>query len=91
MRASGTAGHRFTAARREEERVTPLELFFDLVFVLALTQCTALMVADPNWDGRARGLLVLDAGIIAAAAVGIVMEGADGQPSQSHRARQQIF
>jgi len=32
-----------TAARREEARVTPLELFFDLVFVLALTQCTALM------------------------------------------------
>ena len=25
---------------REDERVTALELFFDLVFVLALTQCT---------------------------------------------------
>jgi low temperature requirement protein LtrA len=44
---------------REEERVTPLELFFDLVFVLALTQCTALMAADPTWEGLARGLLVL--------------------------------
>ena len=44
---------------REEERVTPLELFFDLVFVLAITQCTALMAADPSWDGLARGLLVL--------------------------------
>lgn len=37
----------------------PLELFFDLVFVLAFTQCTALMVADPTWEGLARGLLVL--------------------------------
>ena len=44
---------------REEERVTPLELFFDLVFVLALTQCTALMADDPSWAGLGRGLLVL--------------------------------
>jgi low temperature requirement protein LtrA len=44
---------------REEERVTPLELFFDLVFVLALTQCTALMAAQPTWSGLARGMLVL--------------------------------
>ncbi len=50
---------RVTAVRREEERVTPLELFFDLVFVLALTQSTALMAADPTWGGLARGLLVL--------------------------------
>jgi len=44
---------------RTDERVTPLELFFDLVFVLALTQCTALMADDPSWEGMARGLLVL--------------------------------
>jgi len=44
---------------REEERVTPLELFFDLVFVLALTQCTALMADEPTWAGLAKGLLVL--------------------------------
>src|SRR3954471_4398316 len=44
---------------REEERVTPLELFFDLVFVLAITQCTALMAHNPTWEGLARGLLVL--------------------------------
>jgi low temperature requirement protein LtrA len=37
----------------------PLELFFDLVFVLALTQCTALMAAQPTWEGLAKGLLVL--------------------------------
>jgi low temperature requirement protein LtrA len=39
--------------------VTPLELFFDLVFVLAITQCTALMAADPDWAGIVRGLFVL--------------------------------
>lgn len=44
---------------REDERVTPLELFFDLVFVLALTQCTALMAHEATWDGLAKGLLVL--------------------------------
>ena len=47
------------AVLREEERVTPLELFFDLVFVLAITQCTALMAATPTWEGIVRGLLVL--------------------------------
>jgi low temperature requirement protein LtrA len=44
---------------RSEDRVTPLELFFDLVFVLAITQCTALMAKDPTWEGVAQGLLVL--------------------------------
>src|SRR3712207_3396571 len=47
------------AVLRDEERVTPLELFFDLVFVLALTQCTALMAAQPTWEGLAKGVLVL--------------------------------
>jgi low temperature requirement protein LtrA len=44
---------------REGERVSPLELFFDLVFVLAITQCTALMSHDPTWRGIGRGLVVL--------------------------------
>ncbi len=44
---------------REDERVTPLELFFDLVFVLALTQCTALIAHTPTWQGVLRGLLAL--------------------------------
>jgi low temperature requirement protein LtrA len=54
-------GHapRLSATRRENERVMPLELFFDLVFVLALTQCTALMAHHPTWSGLAQGLLVL--------------------------------
>jgi low temperature requirement protein LtrA len=45
--------------RGTEERVTPLELFFDLVFVLALTQCTALMAEEPTWTGLLKGLLIL--------------------------------
>jgi low temperature requirement protein LtrA len=45
--------------RREGERVTPLELFFDLVFVLAITECTSLMSHHPSWSGLAQGLLVL--------------------------------
>jgi low temperature requirement protein LtrA len=56
---TGSRAPRLTAVLREEERVTPLELFYDLVFVLAITQCTALMASDPEWDGIARGLLVL--------------------------------
>ena len=44
---------------RSEERVTPLELFFDLVFVLALTQCTALMAKHPTWEGLFQGVLIL--------------------------------
>ncbi len=46
-------------ALRHDERVMPLELFFDLVFVLALTQCTALMARQPTWEGLVKGLLVL--------------------------------
>ena len=44
-----------------EQRVTPLERFFDLVFVYALTQVTELISLDPTWRGVGRGLLVLAA------------------------------
>jgi low temperature requirement protein LtrA len=57
--ASETRGSRLGATLRDGERVTPLELFFDLVFVLAITQCTALMSHHPTWSGIAQGLLVL--------------------------------
>ncbi|MEU9825947.1 low temperature requirement protein A [Micromonospora chersina] len=43
----------------EGASVTPLELFFDLVFVYALTQVTALMATDLTWPGLGRGLLLL--------------------------------
>jgi low temperature requirement protein LtrA len=42
-----------------EAKVSPLELFFDLVFVFALTQVTAFMAADPTFAGMARGMLML--------------------------------
>lgn len=47
--------------RQEEEHavVTPLELFFDLVFVFALTQVTAFMADELSWRGILRGVLVL--------------------------------
>jgi low temperature requirement protein LtrA len=51
---------RLTAVLRgDDERVTPLELFFDLIFVLAITQCTALMAHETTWTGLAKGVLVL--------------------------------
>jgi low temperature requirement protein LtrA len=53
------AAPRMSPVMRSEETVKPLELFFDLVFVLAITQCTALMADDPTWEGLARGLLIL--------------------------------
>lgn len=37
----------------------PLELFFDLVFVLAITQCTTLMSQKTTWGGVGEGILVL--------------------------------
>jgi low temperature requirement protein LtrA len=56
---SSSRVHRLTATLRDGEQVTPLELFFDLVFVLALTQCTSLMAAKPTWRGLLEGLFVL--------------------------------
>jgi low temperature requirement protein LtrA len=43
----------------EEARVTPIELFFDLVFVFSLTQVTALMGHHVTGHAILRGLLVL--------------------------------
>jgi low temperature requirement protein LtrA len=58
-RRSRRPAPRLTVERRERETVKPLELFFDLVFVIAFTQCTALMAAQPTWSGIGRGMLVL--------------------------------
>ena len=45
----------------QDDRVKPLELFFDLVFVFGLTQVTTLLSAHPTWGGLLRGMLVLGA------------------------------
>jgi low temperature requirement protein LtrA len=49
-----------TAVDREH-RVTPRELFFDLVLVFAFTQVATLLANDPTFAGIGRGVLVLAA------------------------------
>src|SRR6476646_3068800 len=44
-----------------EHRITPLELFFDLVFVFAFTQVTTVFLDDPTWTGIWHGILILSA------------------------------
>jgi low temperature requirement protein LtrA len=44
-----------------EQRVTPLELFFDLVFVFGFTQVTTLLSEDTTWSGLGHAMLVLAA------------------------------
>jgi len=44
-----------------EQRVTPLELFFDLVFVFAITQVTGFLAENSTWLGLLRGLMLLAA------------------------------
>jgi low temperature requirement protein LtrA len=43
----------------DERRVSALELFFDLVFVFAITRTTELLTEEPSWTGLLHGLLVL--------------------------------
>jgi low temperature requirement protein LtrA len=50
-----------TREREGEQRVTTLELFFDLVFVFAFTQVTTFFSHHPTWSGLLRGLMVLAA------------------------------
>src|SRR5687768_504665 len=44
-----------------EHRVSPLELFFDLVMVFGFTQVSQVLVEDPTWEGVLRGMLILAA------------------------------
>jgi low temperature requirement protein LtrA len=41
--------------RGDEHQVTALELFFDLVFVFAITQVTSFLAHDPTWGGVLQG------------------------------------
>src|SRR4029077_20043684 len=53
-----------TMSDRQDERthrVTPLELFFDLVFVFAITQVTTFLTRSPTGGGLLRGMLLLAA------------------------------
>jgi low temperature requirement protein LtrA len=53
------AGAVFEEAVEAEQRVTPLELFFDLVFVFALTQVTGFVSSDPTWTRLVEGMAIL--------------------------------
>jgi low temperature requirement protein LtrA len=46
-------------AAEPDQRVTPLELFFDLVFVFAITQVTAFIAHDPTWTRLVQGMAIL--------------------------------
>jgi low temperature requirement protein LtrA len=48
-------------AVERQQRVSPIELFFDLVFAFAFAQVTTLWLEQSSWAGLGRGLLVLGA------------------------------
>ncbi|HEU4979414.1 MAG TPA: low temperature requirement protein A [Solirubrobacteraceae bacterium] len=50
---------RFQRPRGEEQRATTLELFFDLVFVFAVTQISRLLHAQLTWEGLGRATVAL--------------------------------
>jgi low temperature requirement protein LtrA len=50
---------RFQRRRGEEQRATTLELFYDLVFVFAVTQVSHLLLDDLSWRGAGRMTLAL--------------------------------
>ncbi len=47
------------ATTERAERVSTLELFFDLVFVFTVTQLTALLAAEPDAVGLVKFVLLL--------------------------------
>jgi low temperature requirement protein LtrA len=47
------------ASAADERRTTPIELLWDLVFVFAITQVTALLTRDLTWTGLGQSMLVL--------------------------------
>jgi low temperature requirement protein LtrA len=49
------------AEAQPDQKVTPLELFFDLVLVFAITQVTGFISADPTWTRLVEGLAILAA------------------------------
>jgi low temperature requirement protein LtrA len=56
-----TAEIQMAPLEREDQEVTPLELFFDLVLVFAITQVTGFISADPTWTRLVEGLAILAA------------------------------
>jgi low temperature requirement protein LtrA len=50
---------RFARIHSVEQRATTLELFYDLVFVFAITQVSHLLLAHLTWEGAGQAALVL--------------------------------
>jgi low temperature requirement protein LtrA len=50
---------RFGRARGQEQRATTLELFYDLVFVFAITQISHLLLEHLSWEGVGQSLVAL--------------------------------
>ena len=59
MSTTGSAGTATEGGDLAEQRVTPLELFFDLVFVFALTQVTGFLADHLTWTGMLQGAALL--------------------------------
>jgi low temperature requirement protein LtrA len=54
-----SAGEPLQHESEAEQRVTPLELFFDLMFVFAITQVTGFIAAHPTWTRLVEALAIL--------------------------------
>ena len=50
---------RAPASDGQEQRATTLELFYDLVFVFAITQVSHLLLEHLTWEGAGQSALVL--------------------------------
>jgi low temperature requirement protein LtrA len=49
----------FRIARVGDQRVTPIELILDVVFVLGFSQCTDYMITQGGWQGMGDALITL--------------------------------
>ena len=56
---SGSRSPATLALRDPEQRTTPVELLWDLVFAFAITQVTTLLAASMSWANFGRAMLVL--------------------------------
>jgi low temperature requirement protein LtrA len=54
-----TADKYFKSSRGGDQSVTPIELIFDVVFVLGFSACTEYMAAQGGWQGILDGLITL--------------------------------
>lgn len=52
-------GSRMLRVRGSNDRVTFIELFFDLVYVFAVTQLSHLLVGNQTWQGAGQTMLIL--------------------------------